>query len=344
MDELCEPLKHLFVRALVDLVPVQLGALEGLTLLGIGDEIGVPSEGGELAAATLGDGLCHRVLFMVREVLEGRGGSVLLTLKDERDEWSGEDKAGGDLRTVEADDLLEAIAGGAIADLIVVLDEADKVMHGEAVHRASVPAVAILRERAVVDEDAGERLGKIFEGAEVVVVALALLDVQDGEERVVEVVAPLRVHAVSAGFAWGYNAGIVEVALGDEHEAASEDGRQDLDLGGELLHEVNGGSIDELMHGIEAQTVDVVVAHPHQRVVAEETAHLVAARLLKINCVAPRRVMSAIEVGTEPAGGAAYRSEVGVEDVDEDRNALLMAGVDEALQTVGTAVPFLHCE
>ena len=107
---------------------------------------------------------------------------------------------------------------------------------------------------------------------------------------------------------------------------------------------MNGGAVDELVHGIEAQTVDVVVAHPHQRVVAEEAAHLVAARLLEVNRVAPRRVMPAIEVGAELAGVVAHRAEVVVDNVDEDCDASLMAGVDEALQAVGTAVRLVHGE
>ena len=121
----------------------------------------------------------------------------------------------------------------------------------------------------------GEGFGEVLEGAEVVVVALAaLVDVEEGEEGVVEVVAPLGVHAVAAGFAGADDAGIVEVALGDEDETAAEGGSEGFDLGGELLEEVDGGAVDELVDGVEAEAVDVVVAHPHEGVVDRRSGGL----------------------------------------------------------------------
>ena len=107
-------------------------------LFGVGDDGLVPAEGGELALAAFGDEPGHLGIFVVGEVEEGGGGGELFALEEHGDEGRGEDEAGGDLGFVEADDVLEAVAGGAIADLVVVLDEADEVMGGEAVDGAAV--------------------------------------------------------------------------------------------------------------------------------------------------------------------------------------------------------------
>ena len=108
-----------------------------------------------------------------------------------------------------------------------------------------------------------------------------------------------------------------------------------FDLGGELLQEVNGGAVDELVNGVEAQAVDVVVAHPHQRVVAEEAAHLVAAGAFEVDGVAPRRAVSAGEVGTELAGVIADRTEVVVDHVEKHCEAALWAASTKRLSPSG---------
>ena len=71
------------------------------------------------------------------------------------------------------------------------------------------------------------------------------------------------------------------------------------DLSRQLLEEVHGRSVDEGVHGVEAQAVEVVVAQPHQGVVAEEAAHLLAARAVEIHGRAPGRLVAVGEVRAE---------------------------------------------
>ena len=72
------------------------------------------------------------------------------------------------------------------------------------------------------------------------------------------------------------NARIVQVALRNQHQWPRQRGCQRLDFVGQLLQEVNRRAIDERMHRIQPQSVDVKIAQPHQRVVAEEPPHFVA--------------------------------------------------------------------
>ena len=71
------------------------------------------------------------------------------------------------------------------------------------------------------------------------------------------------------------------------------------------------------MNSIEPQAVAMVVPQPHERVVHEEAAHLIAAFRVEVNCVSPWRLAVCIEVGAELGGLVAYRSKVVVNDVKD---------------------------
>src|SRR5690606_40295417 len=90
--------------------------------------------------------------------------------------------------------------------------------------------------------------------------------------------------------------------------------------------------------GVQAQAIDVVVAQPELRVVADEASHFVAACVVVIERLAPRRMVAISEVRTELAQVVSARSEVVVDDVQKDRHAAAMAGVDEASKPRRTPV------
>jgi hypothetical protein len=71
----------------------------------------------------------------------------------------------------------------------------------------------------------------------------------------VEVVAPLRVEAVPTGFPRAHETRVVQIALGDQQEPAAEVRLERLDLGRELLEEVDGGGVDDRVDGVEAEPV-----------------------------------------------------------------------------------------
>ena len=92
------------------------------------------------------------------------------------------------------------------------------------------------------------------------------------------------------------------------------------------------------MDRVEPQRVDVVLVEPVQRVPDEEPAYLVASRAVDVDPVAPRRVMELAQVGAEALEVVALGPEVVVDDVEHDREAARVAGVDEAPEAVGAAV------
>jgi hypothetical protein len=108
-----------------------------------------------------------------------------------------------------------------------------------------------------------------------------------------EVVAPLGVEPVSVGVAGADQARVVEVAFGDDDGAAAGVGFEGIDLGAELLHEIDCGAIHVGMDGVEAESVEVVIAEPHDGVVAKEAADFERAGVFEVHGVAPRGVVRA---------------------------------------------------
>jgi hypothetical protein len=113
----------------------------------------------------------------------------------------------------------EPVAGGAVADLVVVLQVGDQSRAGDAggVDRGAVAAPPERGPGALVQEPAGEHVREPVEArlGEVAVVALGLAG-EHGVQAVVDVVGPLGVEAVAAALPGGDHPRVVEVGLGDQ--------------------------------------------------------------------------------------------------------------------------------
>jgi len=177
--------------------------------------------------------------------------------------------------------------------------------------------------------------------AEVAVVALHLAGEGD-VEGVVDVVVPLRRHPAATLGRGGDRRRVVEVALGDELAGAAHLGRQRRGGVGQLGEVVACGVVLELVHGVEAQRVDVVVAEPSARVVDEERPHDLGTGVVEVDRRPPRRLVGLREVRREPGEVVAARPEVVVDDVEGDAEAAGVAGVDETGQARRPAVGVVH--
>ena len=76
--------------------------------------------------------------------------------------------------------------------------------------------------------------------------------------------------------------GVVAVALGDHVDVPPGCSAHVVHRVGELLHERLRARIDDRVHGVEAQRVDVELVDPLQRVLDEEAAHVVAAGAVEV--------------------------------------------------------------
>ena len=236
-----------------------------------------------------------------------------------------------------------AVARRPVADLVVVLQVGDEPVAGDpaGVDRGAVAAAAEAAPGALVQEHPGQHVREPGQARrrEVGVVALVLAG-EHGVQAVVDVVGPLRVQPVPAALAGGDHLRVVEVGLGDERQRPPQMGRQRLDLDGQLLQHVPGARVVQGVHGVEAQAVDVEVAQPHQRVVDDVAADLLGVRPVQVHGGAPDRL--AREVGAEPVQVGPRGAHVVVDDVEHHAETTRVAGVDEPLERVRTAVVLGH--
>jgi hypothetical protein len=157
-------------------------------------------------------------------------------------------------------------------------------------------------------------------------------------EGVVEVVGPLGVEAVAADLAGTDQPGVVQVALGDEHEVTAKLGLERVYLLGQLLEDMHRRGVDDGVDGVDPEAVEVVVPQPHERVVAEEASDLVATGPVDVDRITPRRPVPVREVRAEVSEVVADGPEVVVHDVQDHRESPGVAGIHQALEALRPAI------
>ena len=200
-----------------------------------------------------------------------------------------------------------------------------------------------------MEEGSAVGLGPRAGLGEVSVVAL-ILPGEPCVQGVVDVVGPLGGHTQAGCRGGGLLVGggddpdVVEVGLGHQAQGAAQLGGQGghgvRELGQDVrLRRVGGlGVVLDLVDGVQTQGVDVEVAQPAQGRVDDEGAYLLAAVVVVVDSLAPRRVVGGGEVGAEDAEVVARWAQVVVHDVEAHADTGVVGGVDEAHEGVGASV------
>ena len=131
------------------------------------------------------------------------------------------------------------------------------------------------------------------------------------------------------------------------YSATSDSGRWSavasrVDLFDQLGEEVVLALVDERVHGVEPQAVEVVVAQPVTRVVEQEPADRSAVGSVEVDGVTPWRLMSVGRVRTEPVQVVTARSEVVVHDIEQHADPSRVRRIDETLEPVRSAIGLVH--
>ena len=150
-----------------------------------------------------------------------------------------------------------------------------------------------------------------------------------------DVVGPLRIEAVAASLDRSHQSGIVEVGFGDQEALARC-------VRAQLLQDVQGRAVEDRMHGVQAQAVEVVIAQPHLRVLDAKIAHRCRVSPVEVDRVAPGRAVAIGEVRTEARKVVALRTEVVVYHVQHHRQPSRMRFVHELLQAFGASVSVMR--
>ena len=146
-----------------------------------------------------------------------------------------------------------------------------------------------------------------------------------------EVVVPLGGQAVAAALPRGDQPWVVEIRLGNQRQRPAQGRAQDPGLDREVLEDVDGTIVLQRVHRVQPKPVHVEVAEPHRRVVEDVAPHLVVALGVKVDRRTPGIRPALDQVGAEPRQVVPKRSQVVVDNVLDDRETALVAGVDEPL-------------
>src|SRR5258705_1530110 len=111
---------------------------------------------------------------------------------------------------------------------------------------------------------------------------------------------------------------------------------------GQFFEKSNGRMVENRMHRVEPERIDVAINDPVKRVLNKIIAHLVAPRTIEIERRSPRRLVPVGEIRPELGKIIALRAEMIVNDVQNYRQAATMAGIDEQFQICWTAVGILR--
>ena len=182
---------------------------------------------------------------------------------------------------------------------------------------------------------------QLFQGAEVLVVAVAFAG-KNGVQRVMKIVAPLRVQPVTAGGGRAHDTRVVEIALGDEME------RPALALSavsggfGQFRQDVAGAEIVDGVNRIQPQRVAMAGFEPVTGVTDHVLADTGAVRAVVVDGIAPRGAVVIGEIGSQPPQIIPLGAKVVVNHVHDHRQTFAVAGIDQALQALDPAVGMLR--
>ncbi len=159
-----------------------------------------------------------------------------------------------------------------------------------------------------------------------------------------KIVVPLAVVAVAANLARANQARVVGRAFREKKYLAIEGLCGLMDFVCQLFEESVRRVIQNRVHRVQTQRIDVKLLNPVKRVIDKVAAHRIAIRPVKVQRRAPWRLVAVGKVRAEFGEIISLRPEMVVDHIENHRQAKLMTSVDQAFETPRSAVGILHGE
>ncbi len=225
------------------------------------------------------------------------------------------------------------VTEGTISDLIVVLREHHEALGRNVVRRRAEPPPAEARVAAVVDVGPVKRFGQLRDGAEIRVVAIALVGHQRAQ-RVVKVICPGAIACVALA-APPHHARVVESALGDEERLraclvyASREGG----------HDVLGARVEDRVDRVQSQPVDAELTDPPGGALQHPFADRIAIGVVVVDRPAPGSLVLVGEVRAKCLERLhPRRPDVVVDDIEDHRETVFVSRRDERREARRSAI------
>ena len=206
------------------------------------------------------------------------------------------------------------------------------------IERGRAAARRLPRIVLALEQEAVERRGQPLAGGAAVVRRVGFVRAgQRHARRMVQVFVEEAVHAVAAVRHRPHQPRVLRLVLGDDdHRSRRRRLAGDPRQRGE---DVLGRDVVDLLRGVDAEAVEVELAHPVGDVRQHQLAQALAVRVVEVERLAPLvRVPAAGVPARELRQVVAGRAEVVVDDVEDHGQAEPVRGVDEVLEIGGRAV------
>src|ERR1700733_4378914 len=218
-----------------------------------------------------------------------------------------------------------------IANLIVILQERDKRRWRQASGRLTTFfATTIERGFALIGKSLNQATAQPIERAiDIVGIVTVLFAGYDHMQSVVDVIIPLRVVCARlAPLRPTKITRLVAIILEDQMNLSKwPDGA--ANRFGQFRENVRSGVVQDGVHRVQAQTIEMILGQPIQGVVDEEIPDRPASGAIEIEGIAPRGVMTIAEkLRRIKPEIVSFRTKVVVDDVQENHHAARVSGLD----------------
>ncbi len=235
--------------------------------------------------------------------------------------------------------MVQAIAVRAVADLVVILETEHALLEPDTGRVGPTWLIVVPRLLARVVPPLPSRGHDVLRRAvEVGEVAIGIAG-RGAAYVMVKVVGPDAVEAPATSRTRTNQRVEISGVLGNDDHLAFEFISRGVDGVGQLHQKVARTVVRDRVCRVKAQSVDVVLVHPVQRILDEVRAHRARVRAVHVERRAPRiAVRGRVVERTERALPRAIGPEVVVDDVEVHGQAECVRAVDELPDVVGRAV------
>src|SRR5262245_26360083 len=146
-------------------------------------------------------------------------------------------------------------------------------------------------------------------------------------KSMVKIVVPLSIQLEPSGSSRAYETRVIERAFGNQIDLPIEFPCPAMDSFREFLQERNRRLVKDCVDCIQTQSIKPKLRDPIKGIQYEETANLIAGGTIKIDGIPPRSVVSIGKIGTKASQVIAFRTQVVINNIQNDSQTVIMAGV-----------------
>src|SRR5579863_1837194 len=172
-------------------------------------------------------------------------------------------------------------------------------------------------------------------------VVTAVFPRQKRVHRVMEVVAPLRVHSISSMLGIAQDSGIVQIALGNQIQTPPKTRRQICYERFQLLQKMPGAKVENPVDRVQAQRVKVEFVKPVQCVLDEKPPYFIAVLTVEIDRLSPGSLVAIGKIWAKSIKVVAFGAKMVVNHVQNHRQTLFVRGIHQPPQRFRTTIRIL---